>query len=65
MFEKKAMVFLFGEMSPQKPHDDIDQLHHFVIGEPFPKHFHQLIVGKFLEIDDQGGFIRFPGKAEG
>jgi hypothetical protein len=59
------MIFLCGEMFPEKPHDEIDQFHHFVIGEALPEHFHQLIIGKFLKIDCQGGFIPFPGKAKG
>jgi hypothetical protein len=59
------MIFLFGEMFSQKLNDEIDQSHYFVIGKSLPEDFHQLIVRKFLKIDDQRGFVRFPGKAEG
>jgi len=59
------MVFLFDKMFPQNPHDDVDQLRHFVIGQSFPEDLHELIVRELLKIDRQGGFILFPRKAKG
>jgi hypothetical protein len=63
--QKKPMILFMGEVFPQETRDPIEGLVDLFIGKTFPDRLHQPVIGKLLEVDDEGGLIDLPGEADG
>ena len=57
VFQKEAMILRFRQMSFEQTGDEAEDFVQFVIAEPFDKGLQQRIVGKFLQVKDDGVLV--------